>query len=231
MFITIACINCQTTFMKKQTLFFIAIIFINCCLHAQKSIDTLPQVYLYNINGDTTTLKELSKNKVTFIDFWFIPCGACFTEMNMLHKIYDRYKNNNNLSFITITNTDSAFVRPLIENRNTPDNETFNYFKTLSDLKKFKLPVYFIKDGIAKVFSFKKEKIGFVSHNEPRRKENDSNRKFFPDKIFGFNGYPTILIFNKYGKLIYRNTGFYVDGEKQQMKEIEKIIEESLQQD
>lgn len=185
-------------------------------------IDTLPKIALYNIQGDTTTLEEFARNKLTFIDFWFIPCGACFSEMHMLHKLYDKYKDNSKVSFITICNTDSSFVRPLIENRNTADNETYDYFKSLSDLKKFKLSVYFINGATSKVYSFKKEKMGFHSKGEPRLKGEGIG------KLFGFTGFPTIYMYDKTGKLIYRTTGFDRAEEHRAMKEIEKVIEANL---
>ncbi|MDQ6844265.1 MAG: redoxin domain-containing protein [Bacteroidota bacterium] len=192
----------------------------------RKPVKIIPQFPIYNINGDTTNLKAISNNKVTFIDFWFIPCGPCFAEMNMLHKLYAKYKNNSNVAFLTITLTDSAFVRPLIENRNTSTNDTYDYFKTLALLDTFKLPVYFLKGTTSKMTSFKKAKVGFSGHGEPRTKENDYTQ--YPDNIFGFSGYPTIFIFDKKGNMIYNKTAFTKEGEKQQEKNIEVLINAKL---
>jgi hypothetical protein len=36
---------------------------------------SMPSVMLVDINGNGTNLLELAKGKITFIDFWFIPCG------------------------------------------------------------------------------------------------------------------------------------------------------------
>lgn len=189
-----------------------------------KPARAIPQIYVYNIHGDTTNLKAVSNNKVTFIDFWFIPCGPCFVEMNMLHKIYARYKYNPNVAFLTVTLTDSAFVRPLIENRNTNSNETYNYFKKLADLDTFKLPVYFIKDVSSVQKSLKKDKIGYTGRGERPLKE----RSNYPNMIFGFTAYPTIMIFNKYGQLMYNKTGFTKASEKSQQKAIEEVIDHGL---
>lgn len=205
--------------------FLIAFSLFTLCVYAQKKIRTpikvIPALSVYTINGDTTNLKTISKGKVTFIDFWFIPCGPCFVEMNMLHKLYAKYKDDPNVCFLTITMTDSAFVRPLAENRNTGDNETYTYFKNLARLDTFKLPVYFIRDFAWIQKSFKKQKDGsFVGSGENLLKKNDDS----PDNLFGFSGYPTIFIFDKKGKLIYNVTGFRQDGETQQKKKIESII-------
>jgi thiol-disulfide isomerase/thioredoxin len=181
---------------------------------------TIPQISIYNINGKLAPLQSLTKNKVTFIDFWFIPCGACFIEMKMLHKLYSKYKDNPNITFITITLTDSAFVKPLIENRNTSANEIYDYFRTLSQLDTFKLPVYFIENGSSKMVSFKKENGIFHGHGESRIK----NQSFYPTTVFGFSAYPTIFIFDKAGKAIYNKTGFTKTTGEQQQKNIETII-------
>lgn len=192
----------------------------------KKSIKVIPKLSVYDINGDTTNLKAISNNKVTFIDFWFIPCGPCFAEMNMLHKLYAHYKDNPNVAFLTITLTDSAFVRPLIENRNTSTNDTYDYFKTLASLDSFKLPVYFLKNATSKMASFKKAKVGFSGHGEPKTKETDHTQ--YPDNVFGFSGYPTIFIFDKKGNMIYNKTGFTKDNERRQQKNIEALINAKL---
>ena len=192
----------------------------------RKPIQNIPQLSMYNINGDTTDLKTIAGNKITFLDFWFIPCGPCFAEMNMLHRLYAKYKGNPNIAFLTITLTDSAFVRPLTENRNTAVNETYDYFKSLTQLDSFKLPVYFLKDVSTKMISFTKAKIGFSGHGEPQSPDADYTQ--YPGNVFGFSGYPTIFIFDKNGSRIYYKTAFGKDGEKQQQKSIEEIINSKL---
>jgi thiol-disulfide isomerase/thioredoxin len=191
---------------------------------SRKPVKVIPQLSIYNINSDTTNLKKISNNKITFIDFWFIPCGPCFAEMNMLHKLYAKYKDNPNVAFLTITLTDSSFVRPLVENKNTSTNNTYDYFKTLAQLDTFRLPVYFLKGIGSKMISFKKEKAGFSGRGEPRTKDHT----FYPDNIFGFSGYPTIFIFDKKGNMIYNKTAFTKEGEMQQQKNIEALIDRKL---
>ena len=191
----------------------------------KKLAKVIPQLSIYNINGDTTNLKTISDGKITFIDFWFIPCGPCFNEMNMLHKLYAKYKDNPKISFLTITLTDSAFARPLIENRNTPVNDTYDYFRSLAQLDTFKLPVYFIKNGTRKMLSLKEEKGGgFNGHGEP----SVQNQSLYPADVFGFSAYPTIFIFDKSGKVIYTKTGFMKGTEAKQQKNIEAIINDKL---
>lgn len=175
----------------------------------RKPVKVMPQLSIYDIHGNTTTLKALSNNKVTFIDFWFIPCGPCFLEMNMLHKLYAEYKDNPSVTFLTITFSDASLVRPLVENRNTSDNKTYNYFKSLAQLDTFRLPVYFLKDNSLQAKSF-------------------IEARTYPENIFGFSGYPTIFIFDKKGNMIYTKTAFTKVGEKQQKRNIDTFINSKL---
>lgn len=175
----------------------------------RKPVKVMPQLTIYYINGNTATLKDLSNNKVTFIDFWFIPCGPCFVEMNMLHKLYAEYKDNPSVAFLTITFSATSLVRPLVENRNTSDNKTYNRFKSLAQLDTFRLPVYFLKGNSLQRTSFIEAKI-------------------YPENIFGFSGHPTIFIFDKKGNMIYNKTAFTKEGEKQQKTNIETFINSKL---
>jgi thiol-disulfide isomerase/thioredoxin len=202
----------------------VILLFINCSFGQKKvngPIKQIPDVQLYNLNGDTFNLLTLSKNKITFIDFWFVPCGPCFLEMNLLHKLYNKYKDNPNISFLTITFTDSAFIRPLTENRNVANNQTYNYFKSLSKIDTFRLPVYFMRNAIVKQNSFIESEIGFKGKSEGIPKD----KSLFPSNIFQFSYYPTVLIYDKNGQLIYFNSGFTSSGEAKQKKQIESIIE------
>ncbi len=186
--------------------------------------EKIPKLSIYNINGDTTNLKSISKGKVTLIDFWFIPCAPCFAEMNLLHKVYAKYRGNPNFNFLAITLTDSAFVRPLVENRNTSTNETYSYFNSMAKMDTFRLPVYFIKNVTSTQKTWKKVKMGFTGEGDGPLKE----RPNYPNKIFGFLGYPTILIYNKEGKLIYNKTGFEKGNEEIQLKRLQEIIDVAL---
>jgi thiol-disulfide isomerase/thioredoxin len=82
---------------------FAFLILLGCIVHAQtKTITSVPDIDVYDINGKHTTLKQLGQNKVLFIDCWFVPCPPCFREMGMLHKLYAKYEDNKNFCFITL---------------------------------------------------------------------------------------------------------------------------------
>lgn len=188
----------------------------------QVGVKTIPNITVFNLNGTKMSLPKLASNKITFIDFWFIPCGPCFAEMGMLHRLYDTYKNDTSINFMTITFSDSAFVRDLVENRNSDSNDVYDYFKTTSALDTFRLPVYFIDGYMTPMRYFKSNSNGkgFSGKNWP----GAGDKNLIPDQVFTFSAYPTILIFDTTGKLVFSRSGFTKKGETQEMRDIQNCI-------
>lgn len=188
----------------------------------QVGINTIPNVTVFNLNGDKASLPKLTANKITFIDFWFIPCGPCFAEMGMLHNLYDTYKNDTSINFMTITFSDSAFVRDLVQNRNSDSNDVYDYFRSTSALDTFRLPVYFIDGYMTPMRYFKANSNGkgFSGKNWP----GAGDKNLMPDQVFMFSAYPTILIYDTTGKLVFSRSGFTKKGEAQEMKDIQNCI-------
>jgi thiol-disulfide isomerase/thioredoxin len=177
-----------------------------------KQIKSVPDIEVYDINGKHTTLKQLGQNKVLFIDCWFVPCPPCFREMGMLHKLYAKYKDNKNFRFITICQTDSGIVKRFI----AQDKSIANFvqmYKDFSGRQDFKLPVYFIPGCNEKIYTGK-----------VLAKYTPDDKTKCPDRQFRFRGYPTVIIFNKKGKLIFKKTG-YGDHEDENTLKMKKLIE------
>ncbi|QEM12778.1 TlpA family protein disulfide reductase [Mucilaginibacter rubeus] len=197
------------------SLFAFLILFGFIC-HAQtKTIKSVPDIEVYDISGKHTTLKQLGKNKVLFIDCWFVPCPPCFREMGMLHKLYAKYKDNKNFCFITLCQTDSGIVKRFIAQDKSIDNFVRMY-KDFSKRQDFKLPVYFIPGCNEKIYTGK-----VIAKYTP-----DDKTKC-PDRQFGFRGYPTVIIFNKQGKLIFKKTG-YGDNEDENTLKMENLIAQNI---
>lgn len=173
-----------TEFILMKPVLLLSLIFINFYAFGRRQVSKIvkkiPSISIYNLKGDTTNLQSFTKDKITFINFWFVPCGPCFAEMKLLHRLYSKYQNSSEITFLTITLTDSAFARPLIENRNTGTNETYSYFRQISALDTFKLPVFFIKGAIDKMKSFKKDKHGYIGSAVP----GNTNVSNFPHRLF-----------------------------------------------
>ena len=160
-------------------------------------LSALPDADVYDINGVHTTLHALAKNKVLFVDCWFIPCGECFMAMGVLHKVYAEYAGNKNFCFVTLCMTDSGQVKQFIK-QDTVMKGYISQYQYFSGLKNFKLPVYFIDGCNSKVPTNTK----ILSHFAPDDKSK------CPDMLFKFIGYPTSMIYNKKGELIFKENGF-----------------------
>ncbi len=193
------------------------LLFLSVRSQNQKKIEvsTLPNVAVYDSNGLQTTLRQLAKNKVLFIDCWFIPCPPCFVEMGALHKVYAQYANNKNLCFITICMTDSAQVKAFIR-QDTVMKAYVNQYQYFSGLKEFKLPVYFMPGCNSKVPLGTK----VLSHFAP------NDRSKCPDVIFAFQAYPTSMVFDKQGKQVFKETGF--DNLDQYEQRLTKALNDAL---
>ncbi|MFB9842388.1 TlpA family protein disulfide reductase [Mucilaginibacter ginsenosidivorans] len=162
----------------------------------KRAANHLPDIEVYDLSGTHTTLGALAKNKVMFIDNWFIPCPPCFREMDMLHKLYFKYKANRNVSFITICRTDSGIVKKFIAKDKSLTGFR-NWYEEISGRKDFKLPVYFIPGCNQKIYT-----------GTALAKYTPDDKTKCPDAQFRFQGYPTIIIFDKAGKMIFKRTGF-----------------------
>lgn len=182
---------------------------------SKTGLNALPDIAVYDVNGVHTTLRQLAKNKVLFIDCWFIPCPPCFIEMSALHKVYAQLKDNRDLCFITICMTDSGQVKAFIR-QDTVMKAYVAQYQYFSNLKDFSLPVYFMEGCNSKVPLGTKN----LSHFAP-----DDKAKC-PDAVFAFQGYPTSMVFNKDGKQVFKETGFGDLAEYQQR--LTGVLQEAL---
>ncbi len=180
-------------------LFLLLLLFFGLKAQEQKktSPTDLPDVAVYDVNGATTTLRQLAKNKVLFIDCWFIPCPMCFIAMGSLHKIYAEFAGNKELCFITICMTDSAQVNAFIR-QDTIMKVYVGQYQYLSGLNTFTLPVYFMPGCSSKVPLGTK----VLSHFAP------SDKSKCPTAIFDFPGYPAWIKYDRKGKQVYKELGF-----------------------
>jgi len=199
--------------------FFLILCFLFFGVNAQGQnktrISDLPDIAVYDVNGVHTTLRQLAKNRVLFIDCWFIPCPPCFIAMGVLHNMYAKYAHNKNLCFITICMTDSAQVKAFIR-QDTVMKAYVSQYQYFSNLKTFTLPVYFMQGCISKVPLGAKT----LSHYAPPDKSK------CPDVVFGFSGYPTCMVFDKYGKQVLKETG--INNPEEYEQRLTKALDDAL---
>jgi|GEM_PF-4080139 thiol-disulfide isomerase/thioredoxin len=166
----------------------------SCSKHIKSDV---PEFSTKQYNGDTVNLKELAKNKVTIIFFWTTFCDNCLTEISNIHDVYDKYKNNKNVTFLTIAfNTNKE-----IEQFNSI-SDTVNpyklYFKYLK-MAKFDMPVLIGSDQGYEIYS--QDDGSFI----PGIKDTSEVNKLY--NTFDFRGLPTIIIYSAEGKLICKYSG------------------------
>jgi hypothetical protein len=137
-------------------------------------------------------------------------------EMPMLHKLYAEYANNDKVCFITMSRTDAGVIRKFIA-RDSSLAKYVNAYHYFSNLDYFKLPVYFISGCNAKL----------EIEGKMQRATQPDNPLACPDNVFKFSGYPTVLIFDKNGNLIFKQAGY--DGNESANKaRIENIIDAAM---
>ena len=54
------------------------------------------------------------QNKVVFINFWASRCPPCRAEFPSVQKLYDQYKNNPDMVFLTVNLDDTPALENLI---------------------------------------------------------------------------------------------------------------------
>lgn len=87
---------------------------------------------LTSIDGNTTmTLGELSKNKALVINFWASWCPPCRLEMPGFQKLYDTFKENENIIFVFA---------------DTDGEEDISGAKRFLKQNKLNLPIYIISN-------------------------------------------------------------------------------------
>jgi peroxiredoxin len=75
---------------------------------------TVKSFSLTDINGNKITSAS-TKGKVVVLNFWFIACKPCVAEIPELNKIYEKYKDNKEVVFASITFDGKEHVQDFLE--------------------------------------------------------------------------------------------------------------------
>jgi thiol-disulfide isomerase/thioredoxin len=165
-----------------------------------KKLKQIPDYYVLTNENDSVNVKELVKGKVAFINFWFIPCAPCFMEMETLSQVYDKYRNDTNFVFISISKSSQASVARLLENNNA-DTSMHQFLTRYAGLDTLSFPIYY-------TISCADEVSGFGPYY---RFSSPSQATACPHQVFGFGGYPDNIIVDKKGKVLYNQSGIAYD--------------------
>jgi thiol-disulfide isomerase/thioredoxin len=139
----------------------------------------VPDFSLPTINGDTVSITQFN-DKIVFVDFWGTWCPYCLDEIVFAKKLYEKYKHNKDIQFISIALEYENWDRWL-ETIDKLDVPGFQMYMN----KQFGNPVakQLMVSGIPQFMIFNKGKI--VTSNAPRpsnprlEKELDSLIKIF----------------------------------------------------
>ncbi|WDF56567.1 TlpA family protein disulfide reductase [Mucilaginibacter sp. KACC 22063] len=209
--------------LTKYTALFIGIFLLTSgfiVTHSKRTkppLKKIPVVEIYDLNNRHTTLPNVSKGKVTIIDCWFIPCPPCFREMELMHELYYKYNNSKDVQVISICRSDTAVFRKFIQH--DPHLATFtSWFHDYSKQKKYALPTYFIPHCNERIYT------GDTKY--PSKNPDDETK--CPDMLFHFRGYPTVIIADRNGKIVYQKTGYTSEQKNFYKQEINKAIQKAL---
>lgn len=94
---------------------------INPSINSEDELKTLSENdlnwILYDLEGEILNLSDF-KDKVIFINVWATWCPPCVGEMPGIQKLYDKYKNNQNIKFFLISNENIENVKKFIKKKN-----------------------------------------------------------------------------------------------------------------
>ena len=75
-----------------------------------------PEIKVKDINGNLFSTK-LYNGKIIVVNFWFIGCLPCEFERRTLNAIYNKYKDNPNIVFISFAKSKKAQLQKYLEKR------------------------------------------------------------------------------------------------------------------
>lgn len=111
-----------------------------------------PEITINSISGETISTKDF-KDKIVIINWWSTSCAPCIEEIPELNKIVEKYKSNEDILFLAITNDKIARVTSFLEKQNFNYNQGFGNNDINKIFKGFQPQNIIInKNGIIKFF-------------------------------------------------------------------------------
>lgn len=155
----------------------------------------VPNLEGKGLNGEVIKLQDWAKNKVTVVNVWATFCGPCLEELPMLHRLYDKYKNNPDFAFLSVALNTESEIQQFINS--TDAHNPFRRALAISKLTTFRLPTISV---LSKGYIIQELGNGnFQAGLEPGNDELEKWRK-----ALGFEPIPYTVIYNKQGKIAYK---------------------------
>jgi thiol-disulfide isomerase/thioredoxin len=179
-----------------------------CLIQLNKKSD-IPDVRGKLLNGDSINLRTLTKDKVTVLNVWGIFCHPCMNELPLLHKVYDKYRNNKDFAFVTVAMDSENELLKFLELKDSTNPYRKMYIE--SGLDSFYLPTLaYLPHGY--LFTWYPHVLDSVERSEFRT-------------MIRSDAIPTTLIYNRQGKLIFKQIGSF-DDTTVLYKKLDKILKE-----
>lgn len=107
-----------------------------------------PKFSVKDINGNMISSQEI-EGKVLVLNFWFIACSPCVAEIPELNKVYQKYKDNSNVVFASITFDGQEQVKSFLKKRpiNYPVIPDARNISNLFNISSFPTNIVIDKEG------------------------------------------------------------------------------------
>lgn len=99
-----------------------------------------------DLNGQNLEFSKL-KGKVIFMNLWATWCPPCVAEMPSIQQLYDKYKDNNEVIFLMVSNENPETIQKFMQKRGF----TFPVYSN-----KYKMPDSFYTESIPTTFVISK---------------------------------------------------------------------------
>lgn len=98
-----------------------------------KAQDKLPDITLYDTNGNKVNVADLGKQgKITIIDFWATWCMPCKKELNNIAELYPDWQKSYNVQLIAVSIDDSKTKANV---KSYADGQAWDYMILLDENK------------------------------------------------------------------------------------------------
>jgi len=125
----------------------------NRSLKSDKIGEDAPRFRLIDIKGNRINSKH-TKGKLVILNFWFTTCPPCIMELPGLNRLYEKYKDNNDVIFAAITYEKENQVNKFLKKHSISYPIILNDRTTINKFEINGYPTNLIIDKNGKILDF-----------------------------------------------------------------------------